>query len=235
MKGSVLLFLCCPLINPTTAESQSQLSWKRPLRSWNAACDLAPPCHLGTGGHLKFDHHIGRCRRSNWADCRDVHHWIEICNIRSRQGLLVFCWAQELLVFVDSNFWKYLIREEEWRNSFYNTEFMQLKGLFLCSETESWNRLPFLSAAVTLPSQNQLTRISLGTGSHCLQREDWIAETACYCCMRRIFFPSKMNIQRSKIYFSLQVGCCLASVQGKNIHLSRNWITISDSELLKSK
>lgn len=62
---------------------------------------------------------------------------------------------------------------------------MQLKGLFSC--TESWKSLPFLSAAVTLQSQIQLTWNSLRTGSHCLQCEDWLAKTACYFCMRQIF------------------------------------------------
>lgn len=68
------------------AESHNQLNLKRSLRSSSSTCDLTPLCQLGTGSHLKFGHHTGRCGWSTWADCRDVHHWTEMGNIRSRQG-----------------------------------------------------------------------------------------------------------------------------------------------------
>ena len=127
------------------------------------------------------------------------------------------CWLKILEVFHKGGGMEELIH-------FMTLNLCRSRNCFLA---QGWNEIFVLSAAVALWSQLLLTWISLGTGSHCLQYEDWLTKAAFWLlCEADVFFSFPAEHPEIWSPFSFQVKCCLAPVQGNNTNNNRNWMVV---------
>lgn len=140
------------------------------------------------------------CTTDYWCATPRAGKGLAFCWVQD-SGNTGGCWLKILHVFNKGGGMEELI-------PFMILNLCRSRNFFLA---QGWNGLFFLSAAVALQSQLLLTWISLGTGSHCRQHEDWLAKAAFWLlCEADVFFPPKLGIQRSKmpIFFTGKMLSC---------------------------